>query len=107
MHLIFFFSKIKTIRVCEGSKYVQGESETKIYFLRVFCTKIISRHPLITSYIAKASVCLRESLWFVFGSNAESFTMSTIFQNANSAEQFYRCDAIPVQRRPFSSLTDF
>jgi hypothetical protein len=54
------FSKIKTARVCEGSKYVEGESEAKIYFLQVFFAKIISRQPLITSYIAKATVYLHE-----------------------------------------------
>ena len=95
------FSKIKTVRVCEGSKYVQWESEEKIYFLQVFCRKIISRQPLITSYIAKATVYLHESLWFVFGSTAESFPVSTIFQNANSAELYYRDDANAAQRLLF------
>jgi hypothetical protein len=55
------FSKIKTFRVCEGSKYVQWESEAKIYFLQVFFRKIISRQPLITPYIAKATVYLHMS----------------------------------------------
>jgi hypothetical protein len=104
---IEIFCKIKTVRVCEGSKYVQWESEAKIYFLQVFFRKIISRQPLITSYIAKATVYLHGSLWFVFCSNAESFPMSTIFQNDYSAELYYWHDAIPLQLRPFTSLTDF
>jgi len=89
------FSKIKTVRVCEGSKYVQGGSEANNYFVQDFFRKVISRQLLITSCIAKVTVYWHESLWFVYGSNA---TMSTILQNANSAELYYRHDAIPVQR---------
>lgn len=98
------FSKIKPFAFCEGSKCLQRESEANIYVLQVFFRKTISWQPLITSYIAKATVYLHESLWFVFGSSA---TLSTILQNANSAELYYWHDAIPVQRRPSDSLTDF